>query len=175
MRRDTYIRFGRMVLLLVVQLLILNHLHLFGYATPLIIGYMIICCETGLSRMALLWWGFGIGMLYDIFSNTMGMAAASCTLLAMVKPSILKMFMPRDFVGSFKPTIQNMGLSRYIWYSLSCMGLLHFTFYFLEAFSLEDLLLTIGAMFGGTVLATLISVCVEYIVHNRIEEREVGK
>ena len=121
MRRDTYIRFGRMVLLLVVQLLILNHLHLFGYATPLIIGYMIICCETGLSRMALLWWGFGIGMLYDIFSNTMGMAAASCTLLAMVKPSILKMFMPRDFVGSFKPTIQNMGLSRYIWYSLSCM------------------------------------------------------
>ena len=175
MKRDTYIRLGRMVLLLAVQLLVLNHLHLFGYATPLIIGYMIICFETSVSRMALLWWGFGIGLLYDVFSNTMGMAAASCTLLAMVKPSILKLLMPRDMVESFKPTIQNMGLTRYIWYSLSCMGLLHFTFYFLEAFSLSDLLLTIGAMIGGTVLATLISVCVEYIVRNRIEEREVGK
>lgn len=164
-----------MILLLVVQLLVLNHLHLFGYATPLIIGYMIICFETKVSRMALLWWGFSMGMLYDIFSNTMGMAAASCTLLAMMKPYILEFFMPRDIVESFKPTIQNMGLSRYIWYSLSCMGLLHFSFYFLEAFSLEDLLLTIGAMIGGTVLATLISVCVEYIVHNRMEERAVGK
>jgi len=164
-----------MLLLLVVQLMILNHLHLFGYATPLIIGYMIICFETNVSRMSLLWWGFSMGMLYDIFSNTMGMAAASCTLLAMMKPYILKLFMPRDFVGSFKPTIQNLGLSRYIWYSLLCMGLLHFSFYFLEAFSLEDLLLTIGAMIGGTVLATLISVCVEYIVHNRMEERAVGK
>ena len=164
-----------MILLLVVQLLVLNHLHLFGYATPLIIGYMIICFETKESRMALLWWGFGMGMLYDIFSNTMGMAAASCTLLAMMKPYILKFFMPSDIVESFKPTIQNMGLSHYIWYSLSCMGLLHFSFYFLEAFSLEDLLLTIGAMIGGTVLATLISVCVEYIVHNRKEERAVVK
>ena len=132
-----------MLLLLVVQLLVLNHLHLFGYATPLIIGYMIICFETGVSRMSL--------------------------------PYILKFFMPRDIVESFKPTIQNMGLARYIWYSLSCMGLLHFSFYFLEAFSLKDLLLTIGAMIGGSVLATLISVCVEYIVHNRIEERAVGK
>lgn len=164
-----------MLLLLVVQLLVLNHLHLFGYATPLIIGYMIICFETGVSRMSLLWWGFSMGMLYDIFSNTMGMAAASCTLLAMMKPYILKFFMPRDIVESFKPTIQNMGLARYIWYSLSCMGVLHFSFYFLEAFSLKDLLLTIGAMIGGSVLATLISVCVEYIVHNRIEERAVGK
>lgn len=162
-----------MALLLLAQLLILNHFHLFGYATPLIIGYMIICFETGVSRMSLLFWGFAMGLIYDIFSNTMGMGAASCTLLAMMKPYLLKLFMPRDVVESFKPTIQSMSLSRYIWYTLSCMGLLHFTFYFLEAFTLSDLLLTIGAMTGGTVLATLISIGIEYIVHNKIEEREV--
>lgn len=174
MNHKTYIRLGRMTLLLAVQLLILNHLHLFGYATPLIIGYMIICFESGASRMSLLWWGFTMGLIYDTFSNTMGMAAASCTLVAMMKPYILKFFMPRDIVESFKPTIPNMGLSRYIWYSLSCMGLLHFSFYFLEAFTLADLLLTIGAMIGGTLLATLITVCIEYIIHNRKEERTVN-
>lgn len=169
----TLTRLGRMVLLLLAQLMILNHMHLFGYATPLVIGYMIICFETGESRMSLLWWGFSMGLIYDLFSNTMGMGAASCVLLAMMKPYILKLFMPRDIVESFKPTIQSMSLSRYIWYSLSCMGLLHFSFYFLEAFTLEDLLLTIGAMIGGTLLATLISVCIEYIVHNRIEDRDI--
>lgn len=125
--------------------------------------------------MSLLFWGFSLGLTYDIFSNTMGMGSASCTLLAMMKPYLLKLFMPRDTVGSFKPTIQSMSLSRYIWYTVSCMGLLHFSFYFLEAFTLSDLLLTIGAMIGGTILATLISVCIEYIVHNKIEEREVAK
>ena len=112
MKRDTYIRFGRMVLLLAVQLLILNHLHLFGYATPLLIGYMVLCLETGVSRLSHLFWGFGIGLLYDIFSNTMGMGAASCTLLAMVKPSVVKLFIPRETVDSFKPTLKNMGMSR---------------------------------------------------------------
>ena len=175
MKRDTYIRFGRMVLLLAVQLLILNHLHLFGYATPLLIGYMVLCLETGVSRLSHLFWGFGIGLLYDIFSNTMGMGAASCTLLAMVKPSVVKLFIPRETVDSFKPTLKNMGMSRYIWYSLSCMGLLHFSFYFLEPFSLSDLLLTVGAMIGGTVLATLITVCAEYFVRTRVEERDVAK
>jgi len=175
MNHKNYIRIGRMLLLLTIQLLILNHLHLFGYATPLIIGYMIICFESTVSRESLLVWGFVMGLIYDVFSNTMGMAAASCTLLAMMKPYLLKFFMPRDVVESFKPHIATMGLSRYIWYSLSCMALLHFSFYFLEAFSLEDLMLTIGAMIGGTLLATLIVVCVEYIVHNRTEERVINK
>lgn len=164
-----------MILLLAVQLLILNHLHLFGYATPLIIGYMIICMETGVSRMSHLWWGFSMGMLFDIFSNTMGMGAASLTLVAMMKPYVLKLFMPRDIVESFKPTIENLGLSRYIWYTMSCMAMLHCCFYFLEAFTLSDLLLTIGAMIGGTLLATTISVCIEYIVHNKLAEHEVSK
>ena len=162
-------------MLLIVQLLILNHLHLFGYATPLVMGYMIICMETGVSRMSHLWWGFIMGLIYDVFSNTIGMGAASMTLLAMMKPYLLKLFMPRDIVESFKPTIQSMSLSRYTWYTLACMALLHCSFYFLEAFTLSHLLLTLGAMIGGTVLATLISVCTEYIVHNKLAEREVAK
>ncbi len=162
-----------MALLLLVQLLLLNHLHLFGYATPLIIGYMIICLESGMSRMSQLWWGFTMGFIYDLFSNTMGMGTASMTLLAMVKPYLLKLFMPRDVVDSFKPTIQSMNLSNYIWYTLTCMGLLHMSFYFLDAFTLSDLVLTIGAMIGGTLMASLISICTEYIVRNRPKERDV--
>ncbi len=173
MGHKTLLRLGRMVLLLIVQVMILNNFHLFGYATPFVLGYMIICFETGESRMSLLWWGFSMGLIYDMFSNTMGMGAASCTLLAMMKPYILKLYMPRDVVESFKPTIQSMTLSRYIWYSFTCMALLHFAFYFLEAFSLSDLLLTVGAMVGGTVLATIIAVCIEFIVHNRMIDREV--
>ncbi|MCQ2113076.1 MAG: rod shape-determining protein MreD [Bacteroidaceae bacterium] len=175
MKHPFMIRVCRMLALLIVQLLILNHLHLFGYATPLVIGYMIICFETSVSQMQLLWWGFIMGFIYDIFSNTMGAGMFSCTLLAMTKPYILHLYMPRDITESFKPTIQTLSLSRYIWYVLSCMGVLHVSFYLLEAFTLSDFWLTLGAMFGGTILASLIAVCIEYIVHNKLQDREQGK
>lgn len=168
-------RLGRMALLLFIQLLILNHIHLFGYATPLAIGYMIICFESGASRMSLLWWGFVLGLIYDLFSNTVGIGMFSCTLLAMVKPYLLKSFIPRDVVDSFKPTIRNLTLSRYIWYSGSCMAVLHFSFYFLEAFTVNNIGLTILAMVIGTVLATLLAVCIEYMVHSKELDRDTTK
>lgn len=168
-------RLGRMVLLLIIQLLILNHIHLFGYATPLVIGYMIICFESGTSRMSLLWWGFVMGFIYDMFSNTMGMGMFSCTLLAMVKPYLLKSFIPRDVVDTFKPTIRNLTLSRYLWYSVSCMAVLHVSFYFLEAFTVNDIGMTILAMLVGTILATLLTVCIEYMVHSKELDRDTTK
>lgn len=162
---STLMRYGRFAILLLVQLIILNHLHLFGYATPLLIGYMIICLETGISRMSLLFWGFSIGLIYDIFSNTVGVAASSCTLLAMVQPYLVKLYMPRDINESFKPSIQTLGIQKYSWYVLSTMGTLHFVFYLLQAFTMADFWLTIGAMFGGTILSSVLVICIEFMLH----------
>lgn len=172
---STLMRLARFAVLLIVQLVILNHLHLFGYATPLLIGYMIICFETGTSRMSLLLWGFAIGIIYNIFSNTIGIAASSCTLLAMIQPYLVKLYMPRDINESFKPTIQTLGIQKYTWYVLSMMGVLHFVFYFLQAFTMADIWLTIGAMFGGTLLSSILVVCVEFILHYLNNEDEKVK
>lgn len=170
---STLLRIARMAILLIVQLAILNQLHLFGYATPLLIGYMIICFDTNTSRLTALLWGFAIGIIFDIFSNTVGIGAASCTLLAFVQPYLLKLFMPRDVIDQFKPTIQTLSLQKYIFYTLSCMGVLHFCFYLLQAFTMAGLWLTIGAMVGGTLLASLLVVCVEFIIHTKKDDNEV--
>ena len=172
---STLVRFGQLLILLVVQVLLLNHMHLFGYVTPVIIGYLVVRMDTSVSRMAHLLWGFAVGLLFDLFSNTAGMGAATCTLLAMVKPYLLRLFMPRDVVGAFRPTVQSLTLSRYAWYVLSCMGLFHVTFYLLEAFTLSNIWLTIAAMVGGTLVSSVVIVCFEYIRHGRPQEREVKK
>ena len=168
----TLLRIARMAILLIVQLAILNQLHLFGYATPLLIGYMIICFDTNTSHIAALLWGFAIGIIFDMFTNTVGIGAASLTILAMVQPYLLKLFMPRDVNEQFKPTIQTLSLQKYTFYTLSCMGVLHFCFYLLQAFTMSELWLTIGAMIGGTLLASLFVVCIEFIIHNKKDDNE---
>ena len=168
----TLLRIARLATLLLIQLAILNQLHLFGYATPLIIGYMVICFDTGTSRLVSLLWAFAIGIIFDLFTNTIGVGAASCTLLAMAQPYLLQLFMPRDINETFKPTIQTLSLQKYIFYVLSCMGVLHLAFYLLQAFTMADIWLTIGAMIGGTLLASLFVVCIEFIIHNKKDGNE---
>ena len=72
MSRSIIHRFWRMVLLLLLQLIILNHVHVFTYATPVVIAYLTMNFQRGASRVGLLLWGFAIGLLYDVFSNTFG-------------------------------------------------------------------------------------------------------
>ena len=62
-------RLLRLILLLLFQVMVFNHIHLFGYITPLVIGYMVVCMHRNTSRTEILIWGFVIGLIFDMFSN----------------------------------------------------------------------------------------------------------
>lgn len=66
--------------LLLVQVLVLNHVHLFGYGTPLPYIYFAISFRRGYPKWGVLVWSFLLGLCIDMFSNTPGVAAASMTL-----------------------------------------------------------------------------------------------
>ena len=157
----------KLFIVLAIQVLIVNQIHLFGYITPLFIGYVIISERKGISHIMLLLLGFIIGLLFDMFSNTAGMAAASATLLAMCRPSLLRLFAPRESDVLFRPTIINLGTFRYWIYSLLCMFVLHTMFYILDAFSLNDFLLTLLSIVGSSLFASILCVIAELLVRKR--------
>ena len=64
------------IVLLLVQTLLLNHISVFGCATPLLYVYFALTIQRGESKWATLLWCFAMGLLVDIFSNTPGVAAA---------------------------------------------------------------------------------------------------
>lgn len=162
-----FTRLLRFVVLLLAQVLVLNQVHLFGYITPLLVGYMMVCFHDGTSRSAALVWGFVLGLTFDMFSNTAGMAAAACTLVAMIQPPVLKMFTPRDAVVGFVPSFQTLGFWSYLAYVFSLMLVLHAAFYLLDAFSLADWQLTISSIIGGTLMSSILTLIVELIVRPR--------
>lgn len=143
--------------LVLLQVLILNNIHIANCATPFLYVYMLLKFETATSRNALMWWAFFLGLAVDVFSDTPGMNAASAVLLAFLRPTFLNLYLSRDITDSMVPSIKTMGTVPFMKYAVTCLLVHHTMLFILEFFSLVNiwmLLLRIGA----SVILTLICV-----------------
>ena len=84
------------IILILTQVIICNNICLFNIATPIIFIYLIIRLPLTLNINIVLTISFFTGLLIDIFSNTQGMHALSCTIVAFIRKSILRLYVPRD-------------------------------------------------------------------------------
>lgn len=146
------------VLLLLLQGLLFNHIHLFGYVTPMIYVYVLFLLPAQSNRITWLLWGFTVGLLSDFFTHTPGLGAASMTCAAMFAPGILRLFSPKDQVDDFVPGYRTLGQWKYVWY-VSFVVMLHQASYLLlEMFSFfhaVDMLYT----FLGSSFLTVLLIC----------------
>jgi hypothetical protein len=110
-----------------------------------------------------------MGLLFDMFSNTAGMGAASCTLIAMIQPVLLESLSPRDSAEDLTPSFATLGFWNYVFYVLLLMAMLHACFYLLDAFTLTDWPLTLISIAGSSVLTTLIIIFIELLTHTKKE------
>lgn len=149
---------GWLVALVLLQALILNNLHIGGYATPFLYIYLILKFEADVPQNRLMLWAFFLGMIVDIFSDTPGLNAASTVLLAFIRPTLLRLFVPRDLQDTFIPSIRSMGIASFLKYAITAILVHHAVLLLLEAFSfvhLPALLLRIASSSIFTMLCVL--------------------
>lgn len=145
--------------LMLVQALVLNHVHLFGVATPLLYVYFAISFKRGTPKWAMLVWSFLLGLGIDVFSNTPGLAAASMTLVAAVQPYLLELFVQRGDDDEVLPSIRMFGLSKFTLFALILTFVYCFVFFTLESFTFFNWLQWLLSM-STSVLLTLLLVLV---------------
>ena len=167
MNSTAIIRLFRLLTLLLFQVLVFNNIHWLGYITPLVIGYMVVSFHRNTPRVVALLWGFAVGLLFDCFSNTAGMATAGCTLIAMIQPPLLNRMVPHDSAEDITPSFSTLGFWNFLLYVLLLMAILHCVFYLLDAFTLSDWPLTLLSILGGTLLSTVIILGIEMLLHTR--------
>lgn len=161
------------LLLLFLQVLVFNHIHILEYTTPLVYIYLILLFPLGTSRWRLLLWGFLLGFCIDTFSNTPGVASSTLTLMAMIQPMLLKVFVPRDATEELKwhPAAGTMGWGAFIRY-LACGVLLYVTMFFLlESFSFFNETILLYSIGGSTLLTILILIAFEGIRNSRLKSK----
>ena len=156
-------RLGWFWLLVFIQVLVLNHVHLMGYAMPFLYVYLILTLNVTVSRNILLLWGFFLGLAVDIFSNTPGMNAAATTFLAFMRPSLLTLFTPRDCAEDMEPGIKSMGFWLFFRYVLVGVALHHTVLLTIESFSFFDLGFLSLEILSSTLLTTFCVMAIEGI------------
>lgn len=145
------IRLLQMLALVALQVLVLGHIQLWGYATPIIVPLLLAYMPLGTSRISTMLWAFCAGLIVDIFSNTPGVCSGAMTFTAMLQPPLLGLMVPRDSAEDITPTYATMGTWNHIRY-VFILFLLHHTAYFmLEAFSFYSMRDT--AIYMGSSLA----------------------
>lgn len=160
---DILRRLSLLCVLCVVQALVLNHIHLFGCATPLLYVYMVLGFPMGYPKWALLLWSFALGLVVDTFSNTPGVASASLTLVGAVQPYFFALFVQRDSPENLRPSVQTLGVMKYSFYVFALVLLYCVVFFALEMFSFFHWLRWLECVGGSTLITVALILVLAYV------------
>ena len=160
---DTLRRALHFVVLCLVQALVFNHVHLFGYATVLLYVYFVVIFPRSYPRWAILLWSFALGLSVDIFSNTPGMAAASLTLIGLLQPYLLELFLPRDAAENIKSSVAALGFTKFLTLSSILVFIHCLVFFTIESFGFFNWQEWALTVVGTTVLTQVLLLTVESV------------
>ena len=105
----------------------------------------------------MLLWAFGLGLSVDTFSNTPGVAAASMTLAAFLRPYLLEPFLQRESADDLVPSMKSLGTFRYVVLATILILFYCLTFFSLEMFSFFNWVQWLYCI-GGSAALTLVLV-----------------
>ena len=155
------------VVLLLAQVLVLNHVWLLNVATPLLYVYFAVTFPRNTEKGEVLVWCFFLGLLIDIFSNTPGLAAGTLTLIGMTQTYLVELFIPRDSVENLEVSAATLGWGKFSMLSGILTLIYCLLFFILEAFNFFDWQLWILRAVFSTVLTLLLMLAVESVRSRR--------
>ncbi len=144
-----------MLALVAMQMLVFNHIHLLGYATPLMSIYLLLLFPLGTKRWTILLWGFVCGLLVDMVSLTLGVCTSAMTLAAFIQPPLLKAIEPQNAAEDMQASFHTLGFWTYVRYAAVMITVFMVTYFLVQAFTffhLKDIALD----FVGSWLLTLV-------------------
>lgn len=134
------IRFSLLlIVLLLFQVLICNHIALFNVAVPIIFIYFIIRLPINLSKGWLFTLAFFTGLVVDICADTAGVNALAATLLAGVKRPVYFAYVTNDDrTKDLIPSISTLGVATFCKYLVTMVGIYCLLVFSIEYFNFAD-------------------------------------
>lgn len=152
-------RLALALLLLLMQVLILDQVHPWGYGAPLVCPLLIVTLPLGTRRVEALLWGFCMGVLADIPAGTAGISSAALTFIALIQPPLLGLMAPRDSDEELRPSFSTMGRWNYTRFIALLLLLHHIVYFALEGFSYfhaVDIAISMGVSYAASLLLILL-------------------
>ncbi len=140
MNRDTALHIGRFIILVLVQVIVLNHVNFLGYLNPYIYIIFILLAPMNINKSLFLVISFMLGLLLDIFGDSGGIHAAACTVIAFFRPVALRSAFGLSY--EFQTIkLSSAGFGERLGYVTLMVLLHHIVLFSLEIFNFSHILL----------------------------------
>lgn len=154
----------RFVLLVLLQVLILNHVSLGGYVNPYLYILFILWLPFSTERWVLLISAFLLGFAVDIFSNTIGLNAAASVAMAFARPFVISMISTgTDFEPGTRPSIRGQGMRWFLSYAIILVLIHHSVLFYLEIFRFSEFFPTLLRVILSTIFTLGLVLLSEYL------------
>ena len=164
MNKKTWRIIGRFALLLLIQLLVLNHVFLGGYTFPMLYLLAILMLPTNMKRIPLLLIAFGTGLLVDVMNNMLGFHALACTVVAMMRILFADRILTRGEPTAIdRPSIYSVSPQYFISYMLILVASFYLIFFTVELFGFRSFGSVLLATIFSTVVTSLLAVLYQFI------------
>jgi hypothetical protein len=163
----------RLIVFILVQVYILDKIHLHRFVIPVLYFLFILWLPFSLTRISLLFIGFVTGLTLDYFTNTPGLHAAACVLIAYARPFIINLLIPKD-TAEFnyrEPSPRAMGWAPYTVYAFVLTLLHHSYLYLLEWLDLGNIIAFLIKVGATTGISMLLIFTVELLFPRKVKFR----
>lgn len=169
---DLLLFISRFIILLTVQVVVLNNIQFSGFINPFVYIMFIMILPVKVPGWMLLVIAFFIGLIVDMFSNTMGMHAAACVLMAYARPTVLRYLAPREgYEADSIPSVRVQGFAWFFIYAAILTLIHHAALFYIEVFRFTEFLSTLLRVFLSSV-ATLITIMIsQYLFGKPVNEK----
>ena len=163
------IKYALMFLALVLcQVVVFNHICLFGVAIPLVFIYFILKLPVTLDVNWTMTFAFLLGLTIDVFANTQGMNALACTVLAVIRTPVLHLYFPRqDDLTNPEPSVRSLGLAVFMKYAGTLTAAYCMRYFMIEAFTFFNFLTMLLRAAGSALLTFAIILAFEGLTSSR--------
>lgn len=153
-------RFVAVLLVILLQVVVFNHINLWGYAVPLMGVVALFYAPLNSERIPNMLLAFSVGLILDAFNNTPGVASGAMTATAFVQYPLLHAMAPKDAVEDAVPGVDMLGWQGYFLYISVLVAIHHAVYFLFEAFTFFNLTDILLRFMGSYVLTMLLAISV---------------
>lgn len=154
------------IVLILLQVLLLNHIQISGYINPYLYILFILLLPFDTPKYLLLILGFLLGLNVDIFSNTPGIHASATTFLAFIRPAVIRLISSRDVLElNTPPRLSYLGFHWFLKYSLILVLAHHFFLFYVEVFTLKGFIFTFSRCVLSSAFTLVLIIISQYLIY----------
>jgi len=157
---------GRLLLVILIQILTMDSMLLFGFVNPLFYCFYILFYPISGNRVFLIASSFFLGLLMDAFNDTLGAHASASVFLAWVRPMLLNFSFGLSYQYN-TTNIPNSPIGQQIIFIFSAIFIHHFVLFFLEAGSFSYLYLIIQSTLINSLLSSIVILSASQLIRER--------